>query len=160
MKTISVFVSILLFSTFSFAQDFQTGTFVEPTQTFVISYMNEADCSADSGSWDNEMEMCFFDVENEATVSKKEEGLFLDIVTTGSNAHSCWFEGPVTSQSENTLVSAVEAMVWNGDDWTNGTCEVTVTYEDADTVNVSTNGQCQEFCGARAWLEMGPAIRK
>jgi hypothetical protein len=37
MKTISVFVSILLFSTFSFAQDFQTGTFVEPTQTFVIS---------------------------------------------------------------------------------------------------------------------------
>lgn len=164
MKTLSfVLLSALALNLLANVQDPTAkllGTFVEPTQTFVVSYQEASDCTTDGGDWDAEMEMCFFDAANTAKVSATADGLYLTVDTVGSNAHQCYFEGAVTKTTATTVVSEVEAMVWNGTDFEAGTCEVTVTFENDDTVNVSNNGKCQEFCGARAWLSFGPATRQ
>lgn len=53
-----------------------------------------------------------------------------------------------------------EGETWDGDKWIPATCEVTLTYADGDTVNVTNNGNCATFCGARANLEIKGAKRK
>lgn len=164
MKTvILVLLSALTLNLFATVHDSTAdllGNFEEPTMTFIIGYEDASACSNDNGDWDAEMEMCFFNTENTIEVSANANGLFLSIATVGSNAHQCYFEGSVTKTTSSSLISEVESMVWNGDDYVPGKCIVTATYENADTVSVSTNGQCQEYCGARAWLEFGPATRK
>lgn len=163
MRSIFGLITLLIAANiFAVTSDGMTylGLFAEPTQTFIVGYTEEAACVSDQGNWDSEMEMCFFDVENTVEVKGDSEGYSLDIVTTGSNAHSCWFEGKVTQVLEKALVSEVPAETFNGTDWEPAICQVTVSYENDETVNVSTNGKCQEFCGARAWLEMGPATLK
>lgn len=137
------------------------GTYVEPTQTFVVGYTAEAPCLEDGGDWDTDMEMCFFDTENTVEVSADAQGYSLVIATWGSNAHSCVFEERVTQVLPNALVSEVPTEIYNGDgQWVSAKCVVTVTFENDETLNVGTNGNCQEWCGARAWLEMGPATLK
>jgi hypothetical protein len=104
--------------------------------------------------------MCFFDIENTVEVSGDSQGYKLVVATWGSNAHSCVFEGQVTQVLPQALVSEVPTEVYRDGDFVPAVCEVTVSYENDETVNVSTNGNCQEWCGARAWLEMGPATLK
>ena len=136
------------------------GTYSQPGQTFVVGYFEEAACVQDNGDWDAEMEMCFFDIENTVEVSGDSQGYKLVVATWGSNAHSCVFEGQVTQVLPQALVSEVPTEVYRDGEFVPAVCEVTVNYENDETVNVSTNGNCQEWCGARAWLEMGPATLK
>lgn len=142
---------------FSFNSIAYVGKFVEPVQTFVMGYETEADCQGDNGDWDSEMELCFFPIENEVFVTETTDSYALEITTWGANAHSCMFEGDVTRVLPNALISEVPVEIWVNDAWVPAICEVTLNYSDSQTVEVSTNGNCYEFCGMRASLEMGPA---
>lgn len=135
------------------------GKYVEEVQTFVVGYTNAADCTSDNGDWDAEMELCFFFVDNEVVVSGNANGYTMTVATWGSNAHSCVFEGPATKVLPNALVSEVPTEIYEYEtgEWVPATCEVTVNYGEPETIDVTTNGNCQEFCGMRASLEMGPA---
>ena len=163
MKIITAFVSLIiaanLYAAISNGMTY-IGTYAQPGQTFMMGYMDQATCVEDRGDWDTDMELCFFDIEQIVEVTGSSQGYNVVVATWGSNAHSCVFEGAVTEVLPNALVSKVPTEVYENGTFVPGVCEVTVTYENDVTVNVSTNGKCQTFCGARAWLEMGPATLK
>ncbi len=106
--------------------------------------------------------ICHFYASNTVAVSLKDQKFFLEVMTVGSNAHMCEFQGEVTSVKENTLVAAAEVELYNGETggWDKDTCEVTVEYQSQNEVSVTNNGKCSEFCGARAGLNVGQAFRK
>ena len=109
------------------------------------------------------MEMCFFDTENTAKITIQNNRLSVIVETVGSNAHMCLFESEsAESLSNGSILAKAESSIWNGDDWEKETCEVLVSPIDGSTqsISISSNSYCQDFCGARAWLEIEKATRK
>ena len=143
------------------------GEFSYPHEIAMVGYADEAGCREDGGKWEDEF--CFFSVEDSVKVEftdaqAMEYYVTVDILST--NAHTCSFEGLAKWVGPLTLVASSET-----DDWQEGengeegkfvpvTCEVTVKYLDGNRVNVSNNGKCSNFCGARAMLEIEEAKRK
>jgi len=163
MRVISLLSILFVLSAFAETSNINfTGVFVELVQTYIVGYMDGNSCTTDGGDWDADMEICFFNAQNTARVQESETGMSLLIDTIGGNAHSCVFEGPVTTVLPEAVVSEVEAGYYDDttQSYVQGICRVTVKFQSADTVMVETNGKCSEFCGMRAMLEMGPANRQ
>ena len=162
-------ILILCFSSVAMSLPEQLeGVFAYAHHTGIVGYEDEKSCAADQGDWDQDMELCFFNVEDSVQVKKTQvpEVFQLNVDTVGSNGHSCSFEGEATVQSNDLLMSSVKTEVWQENaqtgEWesVSATCEVTVKYADINTTAVSTNGNCQEFCGMRAILDIEEAKRK
>ena len=141
------------------------GTFSEPTQTFIIGYESYDACKSDGGQWDEEAEMCFFPAENLVNLQEQEGKTILTVDTVGSNGHECHFEGVATALGDGEYLSKVDTTRYEQNDkgeWVEipTVCEVSLSFHDGNTVTVGNNGECSEFCGARAWLTVDKAIRK
>lgn len=135
------------------------GKFSEVHDIMIVGYENEADCTSDNGKW--EQDMCLFETSDDVEVNEAVDVLTVEIV--GTNAHTCSYEGPIVSKTLNTLVSQVESDEWNETtgDFEKATCEVTATYSDnGNAVAIDNNGKCRSFCGARAHLQIGKALRR
>lgn len=141
------------------------GNFSAPHKTFIFGYENKKSCLADKGEWSTEDEVCLFDVSDVVKVQTSAQGATASIETIGANAHTCGFEEPVIQKSANELLAQVETEVYEYNsetkqgEFVKAICEVTITYKDSDTVSVTNNGNCQEYCGARAFLHIDEAKR-
>jgi hypothetical protein len=136
------------------------GEFYAPHEIAVFGYQDEASCSADEGRW--EEELCWFKVEDEVIVKDDNAGS-LDVVvnTVTTNGHSCSFEGKGKFTNEGTILATAPSEDWSGDESVPATCEVTLTFVDGNTVDVSNGGEsCSYFCGARATLDISGAKRR
>ncbi len=150
MKLITLLIALMAFQTaYSFEM---VGTFTNKHDIAMMGYFQEAECLADGGSWEAEMEYCFFTTEDEIKITKSEEGkLMLSAVTWGHNAHSCTFEAEATQESELVLKSVAEGYLFGED--REEDCVVTLTFnEDGSTVQMDSTQSCQTYCGMRAWL--------
>lgn len=122
-----------------------------------MSYEDQAACEADEGKWDDGL--CWFDTSDEVSVERNGEKYLVKVDTVTTNAHTCSFEGEGVMKGTQ-IVATSEGEEWDGENPVPVTCEVTLDYLDGDTVNVTNNGKCQYFCGARATLEIEGAKRK
>jgi len=136
------------------------GTFRLDHEISFLSYANRTDCEADQGRWEKEG-LCVFAGTDEVVVSQKAGVYKVGVSTVTTNAHMCEFEGAGAFQADGTLRASTPAETWNEErqEWVPGTCEVTVSYVDGDTVNVSNNGACKSLCGMRAELGIMGAVR-
>lgn len=138
----------------AFAANVIPGLYLEPSSTFLVGYESKEECEASQGDWsvpewDGDMALCIFRVDNIVKIEGKGSKYAVEISTIGSNGHSCSFEGTGNLMGSTIVAKSSESQE----------CEVNVAFLDADTVNVSTNGECQDFCGARAWLQIDAAKR-
>jgi hypothetical protein len=137
------------------------GEFSFEKQSYIVGYETEAECAEIGGQLSEGT--CLFQTEDTVTVSEKEGVFTVDVSTIGGNAHSCSFTEVATKMNNSTLVSAVQVDAFNYETgtWGKDICVLAVTYKDADTVSVTTNGKCRDFhCGMRAGLEIEKATRK
>lgn len=161
--------AILIFSFTATAQAGEinyVGQFSMPHKTVVFGYDDEKSCAADKGEWISEDQMCLFEVSDDVKVEQTSDGgLKMNVETIGGNAHSCGFEAAAVEKTTGLLIGSVETEIYRYNENTKETevekaiCEVSVSYKDSDTVSVSNNGNCNEFCGARAQLYIDDAKR-
>ena len=135
------------------------GKFVAAHDISFLSYADKKECEADKGRWENEL--CVFAAEDELEITRQGVNYTAKVSTVTTNAHTCDFEGQGAFQNDGTLKVSAESQEWNAEkeEWIPATCEVTVSFEDGDTANVSNNGKCQMFCGMRATLDITKAKR-
>lgn len=159
MKIVTT-LALVLSSTMAFAVTpaKMAGQFTETFEVPVGMYVDEASCVADGGKWLEEY--CSMPASNDVEVTYKNGKHELSVSTIGVNLHMCNFDGPAKRVGSRTLKASQKADYWNGKDWVPGVCEVTVKYANDKTVAVSSNGKCQSFCGANAYLEIEKANRK
>lgn len=122
-----------------------------------MNYESEEACKGDNGRWADGL--CFMDASDEVVVKKTGDEYEVSVDTITTNGHSCGFEGTGQWTMEGILAST-PSQAWDGDKFVPVTCEVLLSFVDGNTVNVSNNGQCSEFCGMRASLEISGAKRK
>lgn len=165
MKVLSLTIALIM-SLASMAVTLE-GEFQKKKEIYFFNYITAADCQADGGYWtvdseDEEIGFCNFEASDNVKIQKNAEGYFLYVDTIGTNGHSCFFEEKVTSVSENEVVSVTETEAYDYETGTfkPSTCSVKVSYKDENTVDVTTEGSCEEYCGARAWLFIEDAKRK
>ncbi len=132
------------------------GTFDSAKQIGVMSYADEAACTADGGRFD---EVCTFDVNDEVRISRKDKAFFVAVEILGTNFHQCLFEAKA-KRSGNTLVAREKATHYGNGKMTDVVCVVKVRFTGRDSVSVSNNGLCDEFCGANVGLDIEKALRK
>jgi len=133
------------------------GDFSLPHHIAFMSYENEASCTADKGEWEDGL--CFMEASDDISVKKNGDEYDVSVFTITTNAHMCQFEGKGVWTQDGILASA-PTEIWDGEKSVPAVCEVLLTYVDGNTVDVSNNGQCSEFCGMRASLEISGAKRK
>lgn len=165
----SILAMFLLISAVSSAQAENlnyAGQFSSPHKTFIVGYEDERSCNIDKGEWDREVQMCLFDASDEVTIERwADGGLSMNIETVGQNGHSCGFASGAKEVKPGLLVGSAETEVFRYNEETKQSepvkaiCEVYVSYSDSNTVSVEDNGNCTEFCGARAALIIGEAKR-
>lgn len=148
------------------------GTFASAHPIYFFSYADKAACEADEGTWEaheQDSGFCFFNTEDTLTVKTAKDGYAVEIETVRTNAHTCSFEGAAKRVSENVLEASAESEMWvpgQGQEegkFVPATCRVSLTYTNADTVDVRVVGApqaCESFCGANASLEMEGAKRR
>ena len=137
------------------------GIYSQPGQTFVIGYETQISCEGDNGNWDFESGMCLFDVEDSVQVQGSKSSLSVVVETVGSNAHSCQFESETAERlPTGEVLAKAPGSSWDGDEWKDGICEVRVSPLKNNSVSVSSNSFCREYCGARAVLQIEKATRQ
>ena len=142
----------LLASVSIFAGEEQTSRYTETIGTAVYGY-EQTECVAEGGMF--EEAMCFFEVDNELFISKKEGKVSkVEVLTWGANAHSCTFESSNISGTEDKLIAreATEVYDYQTGDFKPATCVVTIEKNENGGYSVDNNNNCQEFCGMRAGL--------
>lgn len=136
-----------------------TGRFQQDFFIAVVGYESAAKCSADQGRWDEGY--CWFPASNQVRIASTGTGYNLSIETVATNAHTCEFSALAKRFPDGVLVASLPSEEYDprSGGFVKATCEVTVSFADADTVNVTNNGKCQSFCGARASLVVTGAKR-
>ncbi len=158
MKTLTILCLMLSASSaLAVTPSKMTGEFIEKHSIAMMMYQEE-ECKTAGGSWDGEI--CIIDTEDSVKVTRAGGKFGVAVDTVGNNAHSCSFAGKAERLNDKTLVSSVKSEYFDGKEWKKGVCKVTVKYANDNTVNVSTNGKCESFCGAHARLELSSAKRK
>lgn len=138
------------------------GRFANEHEFPIFGYDNAKDCSADGGRWDEEMG-CLFTGEDSVEVKLLADHTYrVEIQTVTTNGHSCGFESANGVFQNGAIVATDLADEWDSEkqEMVPVTCEVAVSYVDGNTVNVSHNGKCSTFCGARASLDIERAKRQ
>lgn len=137
------------------------GEFALPHQMVMMAYDSAEACEADQGQWSEDLG-CVFDVEDSVMVKREADAYQVQVSTITTNAHMCEFEGKGRFTNTGELLATAESEEWDDDaqEWKPATCELTVSYVDGDTVNVSDNGKCRSFCGMRATLDIAGAKRR
>jgi len=120
------------------------GSWTEEVAIQMLSYALAPECRRDGGRW-VEGDGCWFDGANTVNVTPVGE-VSVEIVTT--NAHMCSFEGKLTAVDGGWTAAPVEG----------GACELRFKVQ-GRLLEVSNNGECADFCGARAFLAIQAAHR-
>lgn len=158
---------VAMASTMSASAFDYAGEFLKKKQIYFHNYIQSSDCISDGGRWEAEptdptIGFCYFDATDAVKVDKDENGYAVRVETIGTNAHSCYFAGEAKKVSRNQINATAEAEYYDPDtdSYKLGTCTVSVVYTTPNTVDVKTEGPCQYFCGAKAWLDFDGAERK
>lgn len=142
------------------SRDF-TGAFQKAKEIYFFSYPTQSSCTADEGQWDSEIESCYFSTYDEVQVKKVTNSLYdVEVNTIGTNGHSCTFSATASPLKSNSLRAAAQATVIDeSGEWQPATCEVFLYYV-GSSISVEDNGNCREYCGARAQLYIEGARKK
>ncbi|EQC49717.1 hypothetical protein [Bacteriovorax sp. DB6_IX] len=160
MKKLICLVALLLTAQ-AFGETVET--YAEPTGFAVYYIQDEAECSESGGIWDSEV--CLVQDENKLTLTKSEgtdsKVTKVNISTWGGNAHSCDFTSTNVYNVGTALkvVEPVEIYEFGSQEHKLGLCEVTLTKTETG-YSVDNNGNCNYFCGMRAWLYIENATKK
>lgn len=135
------------------------GEYSLPHKIAFMNYETAEACAEDGGTFEDEL--CWMDASDDISVVDDGAGeLDVSVFTITTNAHMCEFEGKGKFTAEGTIVASAPTEIWDGDNSVPAVCDVTLTFVDGNTVNVSNNGNCAYFCGARASLDIEGAKRK
>ena len=161
--------NLVLFGFLSFSVFAEVSTYIEGKMIYFPGLSTQTVCEENQGIWnmdDHGYDYCEFESENSVRIKRdghKVTGIAIE--TLGTNAHSCTLqvgmgdypvEGEIT-QSENTINIVVEDVLKVFEDQEDY-CEVTITQVQDDEVSVTTAGNCMEFCGTNASLDVISAV--
>lgn len=157
-------LSLLSIPAFAAATEI-AGTFNSDHEFAMMSYNTKAECEADQGKWEgNERDgtYCLFQGTDSAVVRKKGDTYNVTISVITTNAHTCDFEADAKLNDAGQLVASAPSEEWNEEKGAiePATCEVTLNYTEANSVDVTNNGKCTSFCGMRARLDFSGAKRQ
>ena len=134
------------------------GTFASPKQVTMMMYADETECAVDGGRWNDGV--CVLDVADEVRISRKDKTLAISVEILGTNFHQCLFEAKARRAGHRTLIAREKVTHFADGKTTNAVCVVKVRFTGRDSVSVSNNGMCDEFCGANVGLDIEKALRK
>jgi hypothetical protein len=136
------------------------GNYVLDHEISFLSYAGASECVADQGRWSDGL--CIFPAADEVSVRRAGFHYDVKVSTVTTNAHMCEFEGEGVFQNDGSLKASAPSEVWNEgrQEWEPATCELSVSFPNGNAADVSTNENCQSFCGMRARLDIKGATRK
>lgn len=141
----SLFALSLFFSVVSASAVEIEGTFEVVRPLYMRGYKAK-DCKNDGGEYMGDG-LCKWEKGggSSAVVKATETSFLLEISSVGTNAHTCDFSGKAALVSGFQLSSKN-----NGEE---GKCEVNVFYTSPESIAITTNGECSEYCGANMMLD-------
>lgn len=130
-----------------------TGTFKASRPFYAFNYNSSEDCNADGGEYEDGV--CLFkDGGATVEIKKNAEGSFdLAISSVGTNFHLCDYQGTATVKNKVQLTSNDKNADYPGE------CVVDVLFTSKDSLSITTNGKCQDYCGANMELDQDNATR-
>jgi hypothetical protein len=156
----SVFAFILLATQMSFAASVNLnmeGKFSAKHEVGMMNYATKKACLRDKGAWIDGL--CVIQSADTVEIKRINEKQFaVAVQTIGTNAHLCDFEGVATAQNQVQLVTEPQDSTDRRSE--PGKCVVQVQFEDQNTVNVTENGSCSDFCGMNMFVDVSEAKRQ
>lgn len=119
-------------------------------KTIMLSFAKDKnECEENGGAWDNNENSCSLNFSDNASIKNDPKlGYNLHVITFGTNMHHCDFEGYGT-YSKNVLTVK------------DGECVVKAKLSaSGNTLSVSANEACRDYCGATAELNIPQLKRK
>jgi hypothetical protein len=157
-----VFISLVFsFNTYAYLINVE-GTFISTHKVPMSAYL-EPQCLQDKGTW--EKGICFMELDDCVSVEKKDGSYELSVDSVGPDADMCKFKSHGKIIKNKLVASLPNSEIirdpLTGDFQTRTVlCEVTLSYNDANTVSITNNGNCKNFCASRAQLVVTDARRE
>ncbi len=151
-----VFVLALALTTMAYANS-SVGLYTSLGEVMVMSASgSKAECNKVGGRLEGRGRdaACFVKTEDKVQIKRVRGMLRLSVSTVGTNLHMCEFEA-IAIQRGPVITSRLKSQKYDPetDSFKPVICVVTGELsEEGQKISISSNENCQEFCGANAWI--------